>query len=72
MDHETLVGYPGDKYPGNAGADDILALISYLENEGLRCCIIEVMALQYYGSERMQNVWALYSERAYDLPTDIS
>ena len=56
LDHETLVGYPGDKPPPNAGADAVLEIVSLFEHEGLSCCIVEVMALQYYGSERMENV----------------
>ncbi|KAL8705217.1 MAG: hypothetical protein Q9201_001673 [Fulgogasparrea decipioides] len=57
LDHETVIGYPTDKQPGNAGIDNILELISLLEHEGLRCCVLDVMALQYYGSRRMQNDW---------------
>ena len=56
LSHETVVGYPDDKAPKNDGVDDALDLVSILEKEGMRCCVLEVMALQYYGSERMRNV----------------
>ena len=36
--------------------DDVLEIVSIFEEEGLRCCIFNEVALQYYGSERVRNV----------------
>ena len=69
LEHETVIGYPGDMYPGDGGTDKMLELVSHIEHEGLRCCIIEVIALRYYGSERMQNVCFLQSEPSNGLLT---
>ena len=54
--HETVVGYPSDRWARNDGVDDVLDIVSLFEEENLRCCIFEVVALQYYGSERCRNV----------------
>lgn len=56
LSHETVVGYPDDEYPKNDGVDDALEVVNIFEKDGMRCCVLEVMALQYYGSERMRNV----------------
>ncbi len=56
LDHETVVGYLTDKFAMNDGVDDASDVVALLEGEGLRCCILEVIALQYYGSERLRNV----------------
>ena len=56
LKHETVLGYPSDKWPQNDGVDDVLDITSLFENEGLRCCILDVVALQYYGSERLRTV----------------
>ncbi len=69
LEHETVMGYSTDRPPSNEGADEILEVVSLFEHEGLRCCIIEVMALVYYGSQRMQNVCFLQSERRHGLLT---
>lgn len=56
LSHETVVGYKNDWPPTNDGADDILSIVSLLEKAGLRCCILDVVALEYYGSGRVRNV----------------
>lgn len=56
LEHETVVGYPSDRWAKNDGVDDVLDIVSLFETEGLRCCILDVVALQYYGSERLRNV----------------
>ena len=56
LQHETVVGYPTDRFPLNDGVDDVLDVISLFETESVRCCIFNEMALQYYGSERLRNV----------------
>ena len=56
LQHETVVGYPTDRFPLNDGVDDVLDVISLFEMESVRCCVFHEMALQYYGSERLRNV----------------
>lgn len=56
LEHETVAGYPTDEWPRNDGVDDVLDLVSLFEKEYIRCCIFDVVALQYYGSERLRNV----------------
>lgn len=40
----------------NDGVGDALEIFALFEREGLRCCILDVVALQYYGSERLRIV----------------
>ena len=63
LEHETVVGYPSDEWPRNDGVDDVLDVVSLFEKEVLRCCILDVVALQYYGSERLRNVSVIISRR---------
>jgi hypothetical protein len=54
-DHETVVGYPGDKGAENDGVKEILEVVSLLEEAGIPCCITDVVALQYYGASRVRS-----------------
>ncbi len=56
LEHETVVEYHSDEWPRNDGVDDVLDIVSLFEEEDLRCCILDVVALQYYGSERLRTV----------------
>jgi hypothetical protein len=53
--HETLVGYPGDKVAENDGVNEILEVVSLLEEADIPCCITDVVALQYYGARRVRS-----------------
>ena len=63
LEHETVIGYPSDEWPRNDGVDDVLDIVSLFEEEGLRCCILDVMALQYYGSGRLRTVSVVSTRR---------
>lgn len=63
LEHETIVGYPSDEWARNDGVDDVLDIVSLFEKENLRCCIFDVVALQYYGSERLRNVSVVIAQR---------
>jgi hypothetical protein len=52
--HETVVGLPGDEVPPNDGLDGILKVITLFETTKIPCCIIDVIALQYYGARRVR------------------
>ena len=63
MKHSTVVGEPSDEWARNDGVDDVLNIVSLFEEEDIRCCIFDVMALQYYGSERLRNVNVVIARR---------
>ena len=45
LEHETVVGYPSDQWARNDGVEDVLDIVQLFEEEGLRCCILDVVAL---------------------------
>ena len=66
LEHETVAGYPTDEWPRNDGVDDVLDIVSLIEKGCIRCCIFDVVALQYYGSERLRNVSVTATRRNHD------
>lgn len=72
FEHETVIGYHSDEWPINDGVNDGLDFVPLFEDEDLRCCILDVVALQYYGSERLRAVKFVLTGRSRGYVLDFS
>lgn len=48
-----VAGFPDDPNPVH---EDIVGIVSMLEEAGIPCCFVNEYALIYYGTRRVQNV----------------
>jgi hypothetical protein len=56
---DVMSGYSTDRLPGSGGLEDIRAITHFLERSGVRCCVVDVPALNYYGAKRVVMVRTL-------------
>lgn len=67
--HEDVAGFAGDPRPVH---EDIVGIISILENAGIPCCFVNEYALIYYGAGRKQNVGDILTQLNLRLTRSVS